>query len=447
MTKFLATAIFLLTTSIVTQPTFAIDKHKHQTKKQFVIKMLVKKHVAVKKLAPIKKHHDRNIFAKPRVKMRNMKHILPVIELPVHQPSILPASAETPKSYTETTNVYAETGANKLDFALVNALPRVYVPNHASDTVTVINATTKQVIETYKAGRGPQHIIPSWDKKTLWVANNADHSTKGSMTPIDPWTGKAGAQIIVDDPYNMYFMPDGSSAVIVDEAYRQLDFREPHTMQLQTKLPLPECQGVNHADFAADNSYAIFTCEFGGGSLAKVDMKNKKLLGILKLSKKGMPQDIRLSANGKVFYVADMMNDGVFTIDGDKFVETGFFETGKGTHGFTVSRDGKKLYISNRGSHNMTSGPKGPGSVSVMDFATQKIETTWPIPGGGSPDMGNVSADGKTLWLAGRFDHEVYAIDTSNGAVVKVPVQLEPHGLTVWPQPGRYSQGHTGNMR
>jgi YVTN family beta-propeller protein len=447
MTKLLATAILLLTTSIVTQSAFAIDKHKHHPKKQFVIKMLAKKHVIAKKPVITKKHHDRNFFAKPARKKHVMKHILPTIALPVHAPSVLPASAVTPKSYTDTTNVYAETGANKLDFALVNALPRVYVPNHASDSVTVINATTKQVVETYKAGRGPQHIVPSWDKKTLWVANNADHSTKGSMTPINPWTGKPGQHITVDDPYNMYFMPDGSSAVIVDEAYRQLDFRDPQTMQLQAKLPVPECQGVNHADFAADNSYAIFTCEFGGGSLAKVDLKNRKLLGILKLSKKGMPQDIRLSADGKVFYVADMMNDGVFTIDGDKFVETGFFETGKGTHGFTVSRDGKKLYISNRGSHNMTSGPKGPGSVSVMDFATGKIETTWPIPGGGSPDMGNVSADGKTLWLAGRFDHEVYAINTTDGSVVKVPVQLEPHGLTVWPQPGRYSQGHTGNMR
>jgi YVTN family beta-propeller protein len=447
MTKLLATAILLLTTSIVTQTAFAIDKHKHHPKKQFVIKMLAKKHVTAKKPIINKKHHDRNFFARPARKKHVMTHILPTIVLPVHEPSILPASAETPKSYTDTTNVYAETGSNKLDFALVNALPRVYVPNHASDSVTVINATTKQVVETYKAGRGPQHIIPSWDKKTLWVANNADHSTKGSMTPINPWTGKPGQHITVDDPYNMYFMPDGSSAVIVDEAYRQLDFRDPQTMQLQAKLPVPECEGVNHADFAADNSYAIFTCEFGGGSLAKVDLKNKKLLGILKLSKKGMPQDIRLSADGKVFYVADMMNDGVFTIDGDKFVETGFFETGIGTHGFTVSRDGKKLYISNRGSHNMISGPNGPGSVSVMNFASGKIEMTWPIPDGGSPDMGNVSVDGKTLWLSGRFDHEVYAINTSDGSVVKVPVQLEPHGLTVWPQPGRYSQGHTGNMR
>lgn len=460
MTKFLATALLLCTTSLVVQSAYASVPKKHHAIKHNVAKIAVKKPILkklvvhnaqAKKIVAIKPIVKKIVMAKPAAKkpmiMHDMKKMIQPIALPVHEPNILPASAETPKSYTDATNVYAETGANKLDFALVNALPRVYVPNHASDSVTVINATTKQVVETYKAGRGPQHIIPSWDKKTLWVANNADHSTKGSMTLIDPWTGKAGKQITVDDPYNMYFMPDGSSAVIVDEAYRQLDFRDPQTMGLQTKLPVPECQGVNHADFAADNSYAIFTCEFGGGALAKIDLVNKKLLGILKFSKEGMPQDIRLSADGKTFYVADMMNDGVFTIDGDKFVETGFFETGKGTHGFTVSRDGKKLYISNRGSHNMVSGPNGPGSVSVLDFASGKIEATWPIPDGGSPDMGNVSVDGKTLWLSGRFDHEVYAIDTTDGSVIKIPVQLEPHGLTVWPQPGRYSQGHTGNMR
>jgi YVTN family beta-propeller protein len=55
--------------------------------------------------------------------------------------------------------------------------------------------------------------------------------------------------------------------------------------------------------------------------------------------------------------------------------------------------------------------------------------------------------DGKTLWLAGRYDDVVYAIDTTTGQVTKIPVGKEPHGLTVWPQPGRYSLGHTGNMR
>jgi YVTN family beta-propeller protein len=447
MSKIILAASLLLLSTCLTAPMAYAGKAKPMVMKGHT--MMQHKMAKPAPAKPIRIKNPPRLTAPPRAtkKMHHMGKMLPVIPLPVHAPNILPPSAETPKSYTDTTNVYSETTTNKLSFDLVNTLPRVYVPNHSSDSISVINATTKQVVATYKAGRGPQHIIPSWDMKTLWVANNADHSTKGSMTPIDPWTGKPGQQITVDDPYNMYFTPDGKSAIIVDEAYRQLDFRDPHTMAIQSVLPIPECQGVNHADFAADNSYAIFTCEFGGGALAKVDIANKKLLGVLKFSKKGMPQDIRLSADGKTFYVADMMNDGVFTIDGDKFIETGFFETGKGTHGFTVSRDGKKLFISNRGSHNMTSGPHGAGSISVLDFASGKIEANWPIPGGGSPDMGNVSADGKTLWLAGRFDHEVYAIDTTTGGVTKIQVQLEPHGLTVWPQPGRYSQGHTGNMR
>jgi DNA-binding beta-propeller fold protein YncE len=142
-----------------------------------------------------------------------------------------------------------------------------------------------------------------------------------------------------------------------------------------------------------------------------------------------------------------MMADGVYVIDGKNFTQIGFIPTGVGTHGMYPSRDGTKLYIANRGS-NLIHGPRhGKGSVSVLDFATRKIIANWPIPGGGSPDMGNVSADGKTLWLSGRFDDVVYAFNTTTGAVKQIKVGAEPHGLAVWPQPGRYSLGHTGDMR
>jgi DNA-binding beta-propeller fold protein YncE len=160
-----------------------------------------------------------------------------------------------------------------------------------------------------------------------------------------------------------------------------------------------------------------------------------------------MPQDIRISPDGKLFYVADMMADGVFIIDGASFREVGFIATGKGTHGLYPSRDGRKLYVTNRGSNRIHGPAHGKGSVSVVDFASQKVDVTWPIPGGGSPDMGNVSADGRQLWLSGRYDNVVYMVDTTSGAVQKIAVGKEPHGLTVWPQPGRYSLGHTGNMR
>ena len=160
-----------------------------------------------------------------------------------------------------------------------------------------------------------------------------------------------------------------------------------------------------------------------------------------------MPQDIRVSPDGSRFYVADMHADGIFVIDGETFKEIGFINTGRGTHGIYPSRDGKKLYVANRGSHKIHGMRGGPGSVSVVDFATGKVEANWPVPGGGSPDMGNVSADGKTLWLSGRYDHVVYAFDTMTGEAKTIKVGIEPHGLAVWPQPGRYSLGHTGNMR
>jgi YVTN family beta-propeller protein len=393
----------------------------------------------------------------------------------------VPSSAQAPANNTKTmetlpgmppvidpTNLYSETTAGKLSPAVSGALSRVYVPHVQSNDVYVIDPGTLKVVDRFNVGRNPQHVVPSWDLRTLWVANNAEGRTDGSLTPVDPKTGKPGRPIAVDDPYNVYSMPDGSALIIVAEARKRLDFRDPVTLAQRSSIDAPRCAGINHADFAIDGRFAIFTCEFQG-TVAKIDLVRMKVVGYLQLIKpglptktvkgidgrdetictvwKGMPQDIRISPDGKLFFVADMMSDGVFVVDGERFRQIDFIPTGKGTHGLYPSRDGKKLYVSNRGSNKVHGPPHGKGSVSVVDFATRKIEATWPIPGGGSPDMGNVSADGKQLWLSGRYDDVVYVFDTATGAVTTIPVGKEPHGLAVWPQPGRYSLGHTGNMR
>jgi YVTN family beta-propeller protein len=365
-------------------------------------------------------------------------------------------------------NLYSETGPGRISPAIRGHLERVYVPNLRSHDVHVIDPATNKVVDKFSVGISPQHIVPSWDLQTLWVANNAENRPDGSLTPIDPRTGRPGKPVEVDDPYNMYFTPDGKSAIIVAEARRRLDFRDPQTMALQYSIDTPKCGGINHAEFSIDGRYAIFTCEFDG-TLAKIDLPGRKVLAYLKLplpstrfkegtqaadpaieictSSKGMPQDIRISPDGKRFYVADMHADGVHVVDGESFRQVGFIATGLGTHGLYPSRDGTQLYVANRGTHKIHGKRHGPGSVTVIDFATETIVAQWPIPGGGSPDMGNVSADGRTLWLAGRFDDVVYRIDTKTGSVTKVKVGGEPHGLTLWPQPGRYSLGHTGNLR
>ncbi|MEH0575528.1 MULTISPECIES: hypothetical protein [Streptomyces] len=330
-------------------------------------------------------------------------------------------------------DVYAADRPNKLSPVVKDFPSRVYVPNTESDTVSVIDPKTYEVIDTLHVGRQPQHVVPSWDLKTLWVNNDRGHT----LTPIDPKTGKTGRSVEVHDPYNLYFTPNGRYAVVMASLDRELVFRDPHTMKRIKTEPVT-CYGVNHADFSPDGRYFIVSCEFSG-ELLKVDTERMKVVGQQKLPFKGaMPQDVKISPDGKRFYIADMMADGVWIIDGDTFGKPRFLYTGKGCHGLYVSRDSREMYISNR----------GEGTVSVFDFTKNALTKKWRLPDGGSPDMGGVSADGKVLWLSGRYDSEVYAIDTGTGRqLARIKVGRGPHGLAVYPQPGRYSLGHTGIFR
>ncbi|MFC3575471.1 beta-propeller fold lactonase family protein [Streptomyces yaanensis] len=330
-------------------------------------------------------------------------------------------------------DLYAADRPGRLSPVVRDFPSRVYVPNTESDTVSVIDPETYEVIETIPVGRQPQHVVPSWDLKTLWVNNDKGNS----LTPIDPKTGEAGEPVDVHDPYNLYFTPNGKYAIVMASLDRQLVFRDAHTMKVAKTVPV-SCYGVNHADFSLDGRYFIVSCEFSG-ELLKVDTEKMKVIGRQKLPFHGaMPQDVKISPDGKKFYIADMMADGLWILDGDTFGKPGFLRTGKGTHGLYISRDSREMYISNR----------GEGTISVFDFQRDRLTKKWRLPDGGSPDMGGVSADGKVLWLSGRYNSEVYAIDTRTGEqLARIKVGRGPHGLAVYPQPGRYSLGHTGIFR
>src|SRR3954470_15046769 len=330
-------------------------------------------------------------------------------------------------------DVYAAGRPNRLSAVVRHDPPRVYVPNSKSDTVDVIDQRTGKIVDHFAVGGLPQHVTPSWDLRTLWVTNDLGNS----LTPIDPRTGRHGRPVPVLDPYNLYFTADGRRAIVVAEAHRRLDFRTPHTMRLTHSLPLPGCKGVDHMDYTADGRYALVSCEFNGHMIV-VDLERERVTKTLKLRASAMPQDVKLSPDGRTFYVADMASNGVWLIDARSLRKLGFEPTGRGAHGLYPSRDSKLLYVSNR----------GEGTISLLSFRTRRPVGKWRLPGGGSPDMGGLSADGRVLWLSGRYNSEVYAISTRTGRLLhRVRVGTGPHGMCVCPQPGRYSIGHTGILR
>jgi sugar lactone lactonase YvrE len=340
---------------------------------------------------------------------------------------------ELARSVSPRLDVYAADRPGRLAPWVRGDPSRVYVPNSKSDTVDVIDQRTARIVDHFAVGALPQHVTPSWDLRTLWVTNDQGNS----LTPIDPRTGRHGRSVPVLDPYNLYFTADGQRAIVVAEAHRELDFREPHTMRLRHALKVPQCAGVDHMDYTADARFALVSCEFAGRAIV-IDLRRERVVRTVDLRSGAMPQDVKLAPDGRTFYIADMASGGVWLVDAHSFRTIRFERTGRGAHGLYPSRDSKTLYVSNR----------DEGTISLISFRTRRPYRKWRLPGAGSPDMGGVSADGRVLWLSGRYDAVVYAISTRTGRLLhRVRVGSGPHGLCVWPQPGRYSIGHTGILR
>jgi YVTN family beta-propeller protein len=340
-----------------------------------------------------------------------------------------PSSEPTSPAPRTTPNVYAAATAGDLSPRVGSIPPRVYVPNSESNTVDVIDPRTYRIVASYPVGVYPQHITPSWDLRWLYV----DNTSGNSLTVINPRTGRATGKVIpVTDPYNLYFTPDGHKAIVVDERFQRLDFRNPRTWGLIKSLAIPSA-GPDHLDFSANGRSLVVSCEFSGW-VYRVATASMRITGRLFVG--GLPIDVRLSSDGRVFYVANQGLGGVTLVDARTLRKIGFLHTGTGAHGLAVSRNAADLYVSNR----------LEGTISVVSFARRKVIKTWHV--GGSPDMLQVSANGRQIWTANRFNGAVSVIDSRTGKVLHViRVGSSPHGLALFPQPGTFSLGHNGVYR
>lgn len=338
------------------------------------------------------------------------------------------ADAEETADARARVNIYAHTTAPQLGPAVADLPLRVYVPNSDAASVSVIDPVTLRVVDHFNVGMRPHHVTPSWDLTKLYVNNTEGNS----LTVIDPRTGRPVATIPITDPYNLYFTPDGRKAIVVAERYQRLDFYDPNdwTFLKSVSIPWP---GVDHADFSADGRYFFASTEFSG-QVVKVDTETMSLVG--RGSVGSLPIDVKMSPDGTVLYVANQGRHGVSLVDPETLAEIGFLRTGLGAHGLNVSRDAATLFVSNR----------MDGTISVIDFATRSVRETWRV--GGSPDMIQVSADGTRLWASNRFHGSVSVIDTTTGTVVAtIPTGAGAHGVSLFPQPGRYNVGHNGVYR
>src|SRR5688572_10417852 len=277
--------------------------------------------------------------------------------------------------------IYAGPASGVIDPRVADLPARVYVPNETSNDVAVIDPATFEVVDRISAGSAPEHISPDWDLSKLYVSN----MNGATLTVIDSRTQEATETMEVPFPYNTYFSPDGSKAIIVADnlgmdmfADNGLYFYDRETWDLLKFVQVP-WPGVNHLDFSADGSYLMVTTE-SAGVVVKIDVAAMEIIGTVEVG--GSPLDIRLGPDGDTFYVANQGTHGVDVIDAEALEAIGFIPTSTGAHAFAFSRDATRLFVTNRLNN----------TISVIDLATRAVVDTWEA--GGSPDMATVSPAG-----------------------------------------------------
>lgn len=344
------------------------------------------------------------------------------------QAGSVPAGAESspPGRPASPASALQETGGTPAPGALGRYPERVYVPNTIANTMHIIDPTSYNITATYPVGKNPNHVTPSWDLTKLYVNNTGGNS----LTVIDPVTGKIAGEIPVADPYNLYFTPDGTKAIVVAERHKRLDFRHPHTWKLIKSVPVPWA-GVDHLAFTRDRGSLVATCEFSG-YLVKVELNTLEVVADMQVGER--PIDVIRPPGQNLMFVADQGLHGVHVIDPDAWNALQFIPTGRGAHGILLSHDKKSVYVSNR----------LEGTISVIDVSARNVVARWET--GKSPDMGQLSPDGRRLWISSRFHNDVRVIDTTSGKVIAIiPTDASPHGLTYFPNStSGHSIGHNG---
>jgi YVTN family beta-propeller protein len=353
---------------------------------------------------------------------------------PGPSPTPGPTPAPTPSS-APGGGIYSATTEVRLSPAVADIPARVWVPNERGGRVIVIDPVTLEIVDRLDVGAYPEHVSPSWDGQVLYVNNmNAN-----SMSVIDPRSGKVIGTVDTPTPYNLYFTPDGTRAIVVQDMVHGAPEDE-NGLRFYTYPGFEELAfvpvrwaGADHLDFSADGKTIYLSCEYSG-RVVVVDVATMTVTREIVVG--GFPTDVRLAPDGRHLFVANQLLHGLTVIDTVTGTLVDFIKLQKGSHGLAMSRDATKLYVTNRLA----------GSLSVIDIEGRNVVDTWQI--GGSPDMIAVSADGRQIWISNRWDRSVVVVDGESGAMIKsIETGAYPHGLAYWPLPGRFSLGHNGNMR
>lgn len=285
--------------------------------------------------------------------------------------------------------------------ALLSGIPKLYVANEYSDSVSVINARANRKIKDVRLeGHGA-----------------AGHGGAGDGEDHED------ARVI---PHNVQVSPDGRYVYTANAGTDSLG-----VIDAYTDTPVAEIRVGEHPAHVAvsRDSRTAFVTNGGEGTVSVVDLRAREVRATVRVGKS--PHGLRVSPDGREVYVANTGSDSVTVIDVASLRAVAEIPVLSRPAQVGFTPDGRRVYVS-----NAHLGEAVQGHVSVIDVGTREV--VGEIPVGQTPIQVYATPDGRFVYVANTGSDDVSVIDTAAGGVVKtIPAGRAAHGVVVSPD-GRF---------
>ena len=288
--------------------------------------------------------------------------------------------------------------------------PRAYVSNGGSNSVSVINTETGNVVTTIPVGTFPEGVSVSRDGTRAYVAN----AVSNNVSVIDTKTNTVINSIPVGtSPFAVIVSPDGSKVYVTNEGPQTVSVIDVASNSVIKTIP--QGQQPQYMAMSADGS-RLYVTNTGSFNISVISTQTNAVVGTVNL---GFPPYAIVAANDNTnVYVTDPDNNAVAKINAVTSSFVASIPVGLAPYGLTLSPDGSRLYAAN------VSG----NSVSVINTSTNAVIAAVPV--GHSPWGMSVTADGSRVLVANKDSQSISIIDANANTVIStVGVGVAPYSF------------------
>jgi gliding motility-associated-like protein len=287
-----------------------------------------------------------------------------------------------------------------------------YVANTSSDTISVINTLTQNVVASISGvGVGPRGVAVSPDGSRVYVASSSSNTVSviNATTNTVISTFSAG----VSNPSGIAVSPNGSIVYVTNYLFNNVSVLNAVNNAVLAIIPV----GQNpFAVAVSPDGSKVYVGNLGTNTVSVINAITNTQVAVVTVGLS--PQGIAISPDGSTVYVTNLNSNSVSVINTTSNTVVANIPVGINPFGVTISPNGNTVYVANSSSN----------TISAINTATNTVIGT--IPVGTSPFGVSVTPDGNTVYVTNYNSNDVYLISTLSNTVSKtVKVGSNPFSL------------------